>query len=379
MGTRAVRRFIESRPVQTKLKIGQPRDAYEQEADRAAEQVMRMPSAQTWSTALYIRRKPLVRATAEGELPEREGSESHIPLGACRELAPSKQESTTYEPSLVCKLLILGCRLLIPDRLLARETRRTEVSAAGQTEINGMQGGARPLPQSARDFFEPRFGHDFGAVKVHDDARAAGAARTLTARAFTIGDHVVFGSGEFSPQTGDGRRLLAHELAHVVQQRNGSSETPPIQIQRTLNNEPTRLHTGRISTTLREGNEESALDREIDRLLAKPSASETGNVLMAIDYLPAGDISAPERIALKASLLSVIGSQKEDEYTDAEYRLRVPMQSEFGLLSEHKFAFIIVRFDSTRKAEVTLSSTENKIGRNISASVGENCGGGQAR
>ena len=310
MGTRAVRRFIESRPVQTKLKIGQPRDAYEQEADRAAEQVMRMPSAQTWSTALYIRRKPLVRATAEGELPEREGSESHIPL--------------------------------------ARETRRTEVSAAGQTEINGMQGGARPLPQSARDFFEPRFGHDFGAVKVHDDARAAGAARTLTARAFTIGDHVVFGSGEFSPQTGDGRRLLAHELAHVVQQRNGSSETPPIQIQRTLNNEPTRLHTGRISTTLREGNEESALDREIDRLLAKPSASETGNVLMAIDYLPAGDISAPERIALKASLLSVIGSQKEDEYTDAEYRLRVPMQSEFGLLSEHKFAFIIVRFDRSQ-------------------------------
>ena len=296
---------------------------------------MRMPPAQTSGTTWNIQRKLFARTTAEDELPEREGSVSHISQ--------------------------------------ARETRRAEVSVAGQTEINGMQGGARPLPQSERDFFEPRFGHDFGAVKVHDDARAAGAARTLTARAFTIGDRIVFGPGEFSPQTGDGRRLLAHELAHVVQQRKGSSETPPIQIQRTLNNEPTRLHTGTIPTKDYYLSEEKDLDDRIAGLNEQPSASGTGSALAVIDYIhiPKGDASGPDRIAMKAALLSVVRYQEvAEKYTDAEYRLRVPKQSNLGMPSPYA-AFIIIQFDSARNAEVTLVTNENPVGRRIEVGVGD--------
>ncbi len=77
---------------------------------------------------------------------------------------------------------------------------------------------ARPLDPSTRAFFEPRFGHDFSRVRVHSDARAAASAQALNALAYTVGTDVVFAAGRFAPQTAPGRSLLAHELAHVVQQ-----------------------------------------------------------------------------------------------------------------------------------------------------------------
>jgi hypothetical protein len=77
----------------------------------------------------------------------------------------------------------------------------------------------QPLDAETRTFMEPRFGHDFSHVRVHTDANAAEASGVLNASAYTIGDHVVFGHGAHSPLTGKGRGLLAHELAHVVQQR----------------------------------------------------------------------------------------------------------------------------------------------------------------
>lgn len=76
----------------------------------------------------------------------------------------------------------------------------------------------RPLDPSAREFMEPRFGHDFANVRVHDDRTAAESARAVSARAFTLGRDVVFGAGQYAPDTREGRNLLAHELTHVVQQ-----------------------------------------------------------------------------------------------------------------------------------------------------------------
>ncbi|HST54071.1 MAG TPA: DUF4157 domain-containing protein [Pyrinomonadaceae bacterium] len=78
------------------------------------------------------------------------------------------------------------------------------------------RGGGQPLPASARDFFEPRFRNDLGDVRVHTGADAAEAAKSLAARGYAVGRHVVFGAGQFAPGTPAGDRLLAHELAHVV-------------------------------------------------------------------------------------------------------------------------------------------------------------------
>jgi hypothetical protein len=76
----------------------------------------------------------------------------------------------------------------------------------------------RPLEPSTRAFIGPRFGHDFGRVRVHTDARAAESARQVNALAYTVGRDIVFAAGQFRPQSADGRQLIAHELAHVVQQ-----------------------------------------------------------------------------------------------------------------------------------------------------------------
>ena len=81
-------------------------------------------------------------------------------------------------------------------------------------------GGGRRLDPQTRQAMEARFGRDFGSVRVHDDPAAANAADALSARALTVrGEHIVFAAGRHQPRTAQGRRLLAHELAHVVQQR----------------------------------------------------------------------------------------------------------------------------------------------------------------
>jgi len=91
--------------------------------------------------------------------------------------------------------------------------------------------GGEPLPQRVRDFFEPRFGQDFSQVRLHRDAPANRMAEVLNARALTCGQHLVFGRNQWSPETGRGRHLLAHELAHVVQQ-TGPDPLPPGTLQR---------------------------------------------------------------------------------------------------------------------------------------------------
>lgn len=89
--------------------------------------------------------------------------------------------------------------------------------------INSLRGGGRPLSESSRAFFEPRFGVDFSAVRVHTDSHANHLARGISAKAFTAGKDVVFGPGQFASNTSGGKQLLAHELAHVVQQNGGST------------------------------------------------------------------------------------------------------------------------------------------------------------
>jgi hypothetical protein len=92
----------------------------------------------------------------------------------------------------------------------------------------GLESGGVGLDAATRSSLEPRFGRDFGDVRVHTDAVAAESAAALNASAFTVGRDVVFGSGRYAPRTGEGMRLLAHELTHVIQQG-----TPSRRISRT--------------------------------------------------------------------------------------------------------------------------------------------------
>ena len=103
------------------------------------------------------------------------------------------------------------------------ESGQTATAPLGARPLHGGQ----PLSAPLRAFFESRLGRDLGNVRIHTDARAARAAREIDARAYTLGRDVVFGAGEYQPDTDSGRRLLAHELVHVVQQSIGTAPAVP--------------------------------------------------------------------------------------------------------------------------------------------------------
>lgn len=95
---------------------------------------------------------------------------------------------------------------------------RSDEPAAPELVSQSLQSGGQPLPAATRSFLEPRFGHDFSQVRVHSDAQAAEAAKAVDALAYTVGQDVVFARDQYAPGTSEGQRLIAHELAHVVQQ-----------------------------------------------------------------------------------------------------------------------------------------------------------------
>src|SRR6266849_2690262 len=89
-----------------------------------------------------------------------------------------------------------------------------------------LSSSGQPLDAGTRAFMEPRFGHDFSGVRVHTDDQAAESARAVNALAYTVGRDVVFGTGQYAPETSEGRRLMAHELTHVVQQNINARPVP---------------------------------------------------------------------------------------------------------------------------------------------------------
>jgi hypothetical protein len=159
--------------LQAKLAIGSVNDPFEHEADRVADQVMHIPAS---SLAVTAASQQLSRICA-----------------ACE-----NEEKT------------LQRKLAGPhDAVTALDLVHDVLRSPGQ-----------PLDAATRAYFEPRFGHDFSQVRVHSGLEAEQSARVMNAHAYTVGHDIVFGADRFAPATREGRRLIAHELTHVVQQQN---------------------------------------------------------------------------------------------------------------------------------------------------------------
>lgn len=103
-----------------------------------------------------------------------------------------------------------------------KENASEEPTATVQVEnyISCLNGGGKSLDTSTKKFFESRFDYDFSDVKIHDDAEAAISAQSINALAYTAGNNIVFGTNQFQPANDAGKKLLAHELTHVIQQGN---------------------------------------------------------------------------------------------------------------------------------------------------------------
>jgi hypothetical protein len=121
---------------------------------------------------------------------------------------------------------------LTPDDVL--DLQRTAGNAAvaeavGRSPVLDVvgSGGGTPLDTETRADMEGRLGQDFGNVRVHTDTRAQESAEAVSAHAYTVGSDVVFGRGQYDPSSAEGKRTLAHELTHVVQQRSGPVSGTP--------------------------------------------------------------------------------------------------------------------------------------------------------
>jgi Domain of unknown function (DUF4157) len=182
--------------LQAKLRIGAPDDQYEREADRLADQVMHEPRRvhgvplNSPNGTSAVRRKCVSCASSDTAL--------------CPECEEELQRQVSP--------------------LMARKPAGGAVQSVPQIVNNVLSSNGQPLEAATRAYFEGRFGHDFSTTRVHADARAAESARAVGARAYTVGPHVVFGTGEYTLETPAGMRLLAHELTHVVQQQGAQME-----------------------------------------------------------------------------------------------------------------------------------------------------------
>ncbi len=156
--------------LQTKLKVNEPGDTYEQEADRIADQVLAMPS----------------HSSARGNPPRIQ----------------------RYSGELI-----------------------GQTDAVPATVDQALASTGKPLEPALRQDMEQRFGYDFSQVQVHSDAAAEQSTHDVNAIAYTVGHSIVFGAGRFAPASYEGQRLLVHELAHVVQQ-NASAPLRGAVIQR---------------------------------------------------------------------------------------------------------------------------------------------------
>jgi hypothetical protein len=190
VGNQAVQRHVASGRIQAKLKISAPNDEYEQEADSVAERILLIPES-------MIQRKPICAAGSMCE----------------EEILVKKRLADQITPQLHPKA--------------AKQS--VEVPCNVHSHVEALKGGGEPLSVATRSYFEPRFGQDFSNVRVHKDANVAEISKSMQARAFTYGKNIGFGAGEYAPESGAGRKLLAHELTHVVQQGRCSASTHDVQ------------------------------------------------------------------------------------------------------------------------------------------------------
>jgi len=154
--------------MQAKLEVGRAGDRFEQEADRTADSVMRMPDS-----AIAI---------------------AAAPLQISRECTVCEREETD-------------------DKLLQKKSAgpaEANIGGAPASVHAALRSPGRPLDDASRAYFEPRFGQEFGEVRVHTGMVAAQSARDVSAHAYTVGQNIVFAAGRFAPATQSGRRLIAH-------------------------------------------------------------------------------------------------------------------------------------------------------------------------
>lgn len=217
LGNQATNRLLAVRTqpravIQAKLTVGPAHDAYEQEADGVAEQVLTMAAPASQQPAASGDQPVLQRVAEEDEVQMK-------PLAAS--ITPLVQRAAEDEDELQAKPIVQRAEEELqakPEVQRASSGVGFEVGGEFERQLAASRGGGSPLPAQVRAFMEPRFGADFGGVRLHTGSESAQLSRKVSAQAFTLGQDIYLGEGKTDLESNQGKQLLAHELTHVVQQ-----------------------------------------------------------------------------------------------------------------------------------------------------------------
>jgi hypothetical protein len=189
--------------IQAKLTIGQPNDAFEQEADAVADQVVNQPQSQS---------SPEVQREEQPAIMPMSMEEEEMMQGKPELMKMEEEEEMQMKPE------IMREEMPEEEEMMMKPEPGGQASASVSQQITGSRGRGQKLPASTAQEMSAAIGHDFSDVTIHTDQESTQLNRSLGAQAFTHGQDVYFNEGKFSPDSSSGKHLLAHELTHVVQQ-----------------------------------------------------------------------------------------------------------------------------------------------------------------
>jgi len=206
--------------VQCKMTVNQPGDKFEQEADKMADKVMRMP------TPAAVKDDGLQRQPEE-KLQKRE-EEKIFKAAQSEEKGLQRREEEKIMKAAAPEEKVQKAE---DDKL-----RRTPAEGGGtpavhsdvQSAISNKTTGGEPLSADVRSHMEPRFNAGFGGVRIHKDSESAALNNQLSARAFTYQNHIFFSREQYQPGSSEGKHLLAHELTHTIQQGHAVQRSPQV-------------------------------------------------------------------------------------------------------------------------------------------------------
>lgn len=225
-----------------KLTVNKPGDSFEQEADKTADKVMRMPAPMSAPT-ITGKDEKLQRQTDDklqkkeddklqkAALPEEKIQKAELKDDKIQKAPAPEEKLQKKEEDKIQKAPAQD------DKIQKKESNKGEkktgdgtpaVTSDVQTAIQQQTSGGQPLSNDVRTFMEPRFGADFSNVRIHTNAESAGLSNQLSARAFTYQNHIFFSRDQYQPGTSEGKQLLAHELTHTVQQGHAVQRSPQV-------------------------------------------------------------------------------------------------------------------------------------------------------
>ncbi len=332
-GNAYVQRLLESHTVQAELNVSQPDDIYEQEAERVSEVVTRNINSQ-----INRQEEEEEEETETKSLIQRQEQEEEEETGT-KSLIQRQEQEEEEETGTKALIQLQEEEEEETQTLSLIQSQSTAVANDLETRIEKERGKGQSLSDNIQVPMEQAFGADFSSVKVHTDAEADTLNRELNARAFTTGQDIFFRQGEYSPGSGGGQKLIAHELTHVVQQKGKGKAQRKVHKQRATK-EKTMPGSGRQQrifasskrdespnpfASVSEHNPESALtvSDSITRVtLAQTKSSEvTVQRLSGTLAVPDGDIVADwngTKISKQFDMETTFSPENEQKY--GEYR-----------------------------------------------------------